>query len=49
MLENQEGWVLTDTEAWIWGPILIEDEAANQVRIIVADEDGNVVDYQEKQ
>jgi hypothetical protein len=49
VLENQEGWVLTDTEAWIWGPILIEDEAANQVRIIVADEDGNVVDYQEKQ
>jgi hypothetical protein len=47
VLENQEGWMLDETEAWIWGPILIEDEAGNQVRIIVADEDGNVVDFEE--
>jgi hypothetical protein len=47
VLENQEGWMQSETEAWIWGPILIEDEAGNQVRIIVADENGNVIDYKE--
>lgn len=48
-LENEEGWSQSETEAWIWGPILIEDEAGNQVRIIVADEDGNVTDYKEEE
>lgn len=48
VLENQEGWRQDDCEAWIWGPILIEDENGNQVRIIVADEDGNVVDYKDE-
>ncbi len=47
VLEEEEGWSQTDTEAWIWGPILIEDEAGNQVRIICADKDGNVVDFKE--
>lgn len=47
VLENQEGWSQSDTEAWIWGPILIEDENNNRVRIIVADEVGNVTDYTE--
>lgn len=46
-LENEEGWIQSDTEAWIWGPIAIEDEDGNQVRIIIADDDGNVVDYEE--
>ena len=46
-LENEEGWTQTDTEAWIWGPILIEDEEGNQVKIICADDDGNVIDYKE--
>lgn len=46
-LENQEGWSQDDTEAWIWGPILIEDSEGNKVRIICADDDGNVVDFQE--
>jgi hypothetical protein len=46
-LENEEGWTQTDTEAWIWGPILIEDEEGNQVKIICADNDGNVIDYKE--
>ncbi len=49
VLENQEGWSQSETQAWIWGPILIEDENGNQVRIIVADENGNVVDYKEEQ
>jgi hypothetical protein len=37
-------WYLSDTECWVWGPLEIEDEAGN-VRIIIADEDGNVVDF----
>jgi len=49
VLENQEGWSQSDTEAWIWGPILIEDEAGNQVRIIIADEEGNVIDFNEEE
>ncbi len=47
VLENQEGWMLDETQAWIWGPILIEDSDGNQVRIICADNDGNVIDYKE--
>lgn len=45
VLEHQEGWSQNDTEAWIWGPILIEDENGNQIRIICSDEEGNVIDY----
>lgn len=45
-LEDMEGWVLDDTEAWCWGPILIEDEEGNQVKIIIADKSGNAVEYE---
>jgi hypothetical protein len=48
VLEHQEGWSQSETEAWIWGPIQIENDAGEVVRIIVADEDGNVVDYEEE-
>ena len=48
VLENQEGWIQSETEAWIWGPILIEDAAGNKVRIFCADEDGNVIDFKEE-
>jgi hypothetical protein len=48
VLENQEGWCQSETQAWIWGPILIEDENGIQVRIICADENGNVVDYKDE-
>jgi hypothetical protein len=48
VLENQEGWSQSETEAWIWGPIQIENDEGEVVRIIVADEDGNVVDYEEE-
>lgn len=48
-LEDEEGWSQNETEAWIWGPILIEDEEGNQVRIICADEDGNVIDFKEEE
>jgi hypothetical protein len=37
-------WYLSDTECWVWGPLEIEDQAGN-VRIIIANEDGNVVDF----
>lgn len=46
-LEDEEGWSLNETEAWIWGPILIEDAEGNRVRIICADDNGNVTDYKE--
>jgi hypothetical protein len=48
VLENQEGWSQSETEAWIWGPIQIENEDGEVVRIICADDDGNVVDYKEE-
>ena len=39
-------WSHSDTEMWIWGPILIEGENGFR-RIIQADEDGNVIDFEE--
>lgn len=48
VLENQEGWSQSETQAWIWGPIQIENEAGDVVRIICADENGNVIDYKEE-
>lgn len=47
VLEEEEGWSQTDTEAWVWGPILIEDSEGNRVRIICADKNGNVIDFKE--
>lgn len=47
-LEEMEGWMLDECEAWCWGPILIEDEQGNRVKIIVADENGNAVEFEEK-
>lgn len=43
-LEDDGDWYLSDTECWVWGPIEVEDEEGN-VRIIVADKDGNMVDF----
>ena len=48
-LEEMEGWMLNECEAWCWGPIVIEDENGNQVRIIVADENGNAIDFEENE
>ena len=48
VLENQEGWSHNETEAWVWGPILIEDEDGNKVNIICADEQGNVINFKEE-
>ena len=42
---EENGWDSDDTEMYIWGPILIE---GNDIRkIIIADEDGNVTDFEE--
>jgi hypothetical protein len=46
-LEDKGDWYLSDTECWVWGPLELEDEEGN-VRIIIADEDGNVVDFEEE-
>lgn len=45
-LEDDEdgNWYLSDTECWVWGPLEVEDEQGT-VRIICADEDGNVIDF----
>ena len=47
-LEDEEGWMLDESEAWCWGPILIEDENGNQVKIVIADEDGNCVEFKDE-
>lgn len=44
-LEHEEGWDSDDNEIWIWGPIEISNEAGETVRIIIADKDGNVSDF----
>ena len=46
--EEDDPWQLDETEVWVWGPIEICDEDGNTVRIICADEDGNVVDYKDE-
>ena len=46
--EDSNGdWYLSDTECWVWGPLELEDEEGN-VRIIIADEDGNLTDFKEE-
>jgi hypothetical protein len=45
--ERDDGWMQDDTEWWIWGPIEIQNEAGETVRIICADADGNVIDFKE--
>ena len=47
-LEDEGDWYLSDTECWVWGPLELEDEEGN-VRIIIADEEGNVVDFVEEE
>ena len=31
---ENDGWVLDETEAWIWGPIEISDEEGNVVKVL---------------
>jgi hypothetical protein len=46
--DGDSDWYLDETECWVWGPLEIEDEEGN-VRIIIADEDGNVVTFNEEE
>ena len=46
-LEDEGEWYLDETQCWVWGPLEITDENGNS-RIIIADEDGNVVDFEEE-
>jgi hypothetical protein len=48
-LEDEGEWYQGDTEWWIWGPIEIQNEDGETVRIICADADGNVVDFKEEE
>jgi hypothetical protein len=43
---EDEGWYQDETEWWIWGPIQITNDKGYS-RIIIADENGNVVDFVE--
>ena len=45
--ESDEGWFLDETEVWVCGPLVVTDEEGNE-RIIVADENGNVVNFEEE-
>lgn len=45
--ERDDGWYQDETEWWIWGPIEIANEAGDVVRIICADDNGNVIDFKE--
>lgn len=47
-LEEEDGWRQDDTQWWIWGPIEIQNAAGETVRIISADDNGNVVDFKEE-
>ena len=47
-LEDEGNWYLSDTEVWVWGPLEVEDEDGN-VRVIIADNDGNIIDFVEEE
>lgn len=47
--EDGDGdWYLDETEVWVWGPLEVTSEDGT-VRIICADEDGNVVDWDDEE
>lgn len=45
-LEDEEGWSLDETEVWVWGPLEVTDDEGN-TRIVIADENGNMIDFVE--
>lgn len=45
-LENQ-GWYPEDCECYVWGPIQIDNEANELVRVVCSDPEGNTVDFQD--
>lgn len=46
-LEDEGEWYLEDTEVWVWGPLEVTDDEGN-TRIVIADENGNMVDFKEE-
>ena len=46
-LEDEGDWYLEDTEVYIWGPLSVTNDETGEERIIIADEDGNVIDFEE--
>lgn len=47
-LEDEEGWSLDETEVWVWGPLVVTDDEGNE-RIIIADDEGNMIDFVEEE
>ena len=47
--DRDDAWYNDDTEWWVWGPIEIKNEDGETVRIICADEDGNVINFVEEE
>ena len=45
-LEDEEGWMLDETEVWVWGPIEITNDAGYR-RVIIADEQGQAQDFKD--
>lgn len=46
-LEDEGDWYLEDTEVYVWGPLEVTNEDTDEKRIIIADADGNVSDFEE--
>jgi len=47
-LEDEGDWYLEDTEVYVWGPLEITNEDDSSIRrVIIADADGNVSDFEE--
>jgi hypothetical protein len=47
-LEDEGEWYLDETEVWVWGPLEVTDDEGN-TRIVIADADGNMVDFKEEE
>jgi hypothetical protein len=45
-LEDEGDWYLDETECWVWGPIEVTNENTEETRIIIADDNGNVTDFE---
>jgi hypothetical protein len=46
---DDDAWYQDETDWWIWGPIEILDAAGERVRIICANDEGNVIDFKEEE
>ena len=46
-LEDNGDWYLDETEVWVWGPLEVTDNETGETRIIVADDNGNVIDFKD--